>query len=257
VDRSWRNGGRIHARIPIERHSVTLVGRLVICAMSVSLAAQDREARWRYQMVEEQIVSRGVRDERVLEAMRTVPRHLFVPPDLVERAYSDGALPIGEGQTISQPYIVALMTELLDIQPEDSVLEIGTGSGYQAAVLARLARQVYSIEIIPTLASSARQRLGEMGLKNVVVRTGDGYRGWPEFAPFDGIIVTAAPPEIPAALVAQLKRGGRMVVPVGENSESQNLMVIEKSLTSDAVTKRTVIPVRFVPMVRAPDSSKN
>jgi protein-L-isoaspartate(D-aspartate) O-methyltransferase len=208
-------------------------------------------------MVESQIISRGVTDRRVLEAMRTVPRHRFVPERESWRAYADAALPIGEGQTISQPYIVALMTELLETHPEDSILEIGTGSGYQAAVLARLVKQVYTIEILPSLAATARQRLMEMGIENVVVKTGDGYRGWPEFAPFDGIIVTAAPPEIPAALIAQLKRGGRMVVPVGDSSENQELVVIEKSLTSDAVTRRTVIPVRFVPMVRGTDPSRN
>ncbi|MBI3933513.1 MAG: protein-L-isoaspartate(D-aspartate) O-methyltransferase [Acidobacteria bacterium] len=208
-------------------------------------------------MVEEQIVSRGVRDESVLEVMRAVPRHLFVPQYLMARAYTDGPLPIGEGQTISQPYIVALMTELLQAHPEDSVLEIGTGSGYQAAVLSRLVKHVYSIELLPSLAASAKLRLSQMGFANVTVRAGDGYLGWPEFAPFDAIIVTAAPPEIPPALLAQLKRGGRMVVPVGESDQSQNLMVIEKSMTSDTVSKRTVIPVRFVPMVRPPDPSVN
>jgi protein-L-isoaspartate(D-aspartate) O-methyltransferase len=208
-------------------------------------------------MVESQIISRGVTDERVLEAMRAVPRHLFVPRTQMWRAYADSALPIGEGQTISQPYIVALMTELLETSPEDSVLEIGTGSGYQAAVLARLVKRVYTIEILPGLAATARRRLIEMGIENVVVRSGDGYLGWPEFAPFDGIIVTAAPPEVPSALLAQLKRGGRMVLPVGDSAETQELVVIEKSMTSDSVTKRTVIPVRFVPMVHGPDPSRN
>ena len=208
-------------------------------------------------MVEDQIVSRGVTDDRVLEALRAVPRHLFVPASQRARSYTDAALPIGDGQTISQPYIVALMTELLQSQPEDVVLEIGTGSGYQAAVLSRLVKQVYSVEILPSLAAAARRRLSELGFANVTVRAGDGYRGWPERAPFDGIIVTAAPPEIPAALVAQLKRGGRMVVPVGETAATQQLMVIEKSRTSDAITKRTVIPVRFVPMVHAPNPSMN
>ncbi|MBI4480845.1 MAG: protein-L-isoaspartate(D-aspartate) O-methyltransferase [Acidobacteria bacterium] len=220
-------------------------------------AAQDQYAQRRERMVEEQVVSRGVKDERVLEAMRAVPRHLFVPPNLVTQAYSDRALPIGEGQTISQPYIVALMTELLQTKPGDTVLEVGTGSGYQAAVLSRLVKQVYSIEILPSLAASSKRRLAQLGLTNATVRTGDGYLGWPEFAPFDGIIVTAAPPEIPSALLKQLKRGGRMVVPVGDSSQTQNLMVLEKSKSSDAVTERTVIPVRFVPMVRGPDPSMN
>jgi protein-L-isoaspartate(D-aspartate) O-methyltransferase len=219
--------------------------------------AQDPYTQRRERMVEEQIVFRGVRDERVLEAMRVVPRHLFVPESLMSRAYNDSPLPIGEGQTISQPYIVALMTELLRPQPEDVVLEVGTGSGYQAAVLARLVKRVYTIEILPSLADAARRRLLEMGLGNITVRTGDGYRGWPEFGPFDGIIVTAAPPEIPSALLRQLKRGGRLVVPVGESAETQDLLVIEKSQTSDQITRRTVIPVRFVPMVHAPDPSMN
>ena len=226
-------------------------------ALPGTTAAQDPYAQRREKMVEEQIVSRGVRDERVLEAMRTTPRHLFVPQSVIARAYTDGALPIGEGQTISQPYIVALMTELLQTKPGDTVLEVGTGSGYQAAVLSRLVKHVYSIEILPSLAASAKRRLAQLGLTNATVRTGDGYLGWPEFAPFDGIIVTAAPPEIPPALLAQLKRGGRMVVPVGDSPQSQNLMVLEKSKVSDAVTKRTVIPVRFVPMVRGQDPSMN
>lgn len=230
----------------------------MVWAASLGLAgAQDPYAQGRSQMVEDQIVSRGVTDDRVLEALRAVPRHLFVPASQRARSYTDSALPIGDGQTISQPYIVALMTELLQSQPEDVVLEIGTGSGYQAAVLSRLVKQVYSVEILPSLAAAARRRLSELGFANVTVRAGDGYRGWPERAPFDGIIVTAAPPEIPAALVAQLKRGGRMVVPVGETAATQQLMVIEKSRTSDAITKRTVIPVRFVPMVHAPNPSMN
>ena len=230
----------------------------MVWAASLGLAgAQDPYAQGRSQMVEDQIVSRGVTDDRVLEALRAVPRHLFVPAGQRARSYTDAALPIGDGQTISQPYIVALMTELLQSQPEDVVLEIGTGSGYQAAVLSRLVKQVYSVEILPSLAAAARRRLSELGFANVTVRAGDGYRGWPELAPFDGIIVTAAPPEIPAALVAQLKRGGRMVVPVGETAATQQLMVIEKSRTSDAITKRTVIPVRFVPMVHAPTPSMN
>ncbi|HWP85448.1 MAG TPA: protein-L-isoaspartate(D-aspartate) O-methyltransferase [Terriglobia bacterium] len=226
-------------------------------ALAARAVAQDPYAPQRNAMVEEQIVARGVRDERVLEAMRAVPRHLFVPPSWQAQAYSDRALPIGQGQTISQPYIVALMTELLAVQPEDSVLEVGTGSGYQAAILSRLVRRVYSIEILPALAEAAGKRLSQLGYANVTVRTGDGYRGWPERAPFDAIIVTAAPPEIPEELVAQLKRGGRMVLPVGDSPENQSLMVIEKSRTSEAITKRSVLPVRFVPMVRGPDPSLN
>ncbi len=170
----------------------------------------------REHMVARQIAARGVSNPRVLEAMRSVERHRFVPPDAVDLAYTDQPLPIGHGQTISQPYIVALMTELLDPQPSDTVLEIGTGSGYQAAVLATLVSHVYTIEIIPALADEAARRLEELGYHNVTVRCADGYRGWPEHAPFDGIIVTAAPPTIPRPLLDQLAPGARLVVPVGE-----------------------------------------
>lgn len=203
-------------------------------------------------MVREQIAARGVKDERVLQVMRELPRHQFVPARWQEQAYTDKPIPIGEGQTISQPYIVGLMTELLRPQPGDVVLEVGTGSGYQAAVLSRLARQVYSIEIIPRLGEDAARRLEGLGYSNIQVKTGDGYLGWPEQAPFDGIIVTAAPSEIPPALLAQLQRGGRMVVPVGKSGRTQQLLVLEKSKTSDQIVGRNVIPVRFVPMVEQP-----
>jgi protein-L-isoaspartate(D-aspartate) O-methyltransferase len=195
-------------------------------------------------MVEEQIEGRGVRNPRVLAAMRETPRHLFVPEALRPHAYEDRPLPIGSRQTISQPYIVAFMTEQLDPQPDDVVLEIGTGSGYQAAVLARLVRRVISIEILPELAEGARRALAEAGVTNVEVITGDGYRGLPDRAPFDGIIVTAAPPEVPAPLVEQLAPGARMVIPVGEGF--QELLVLER--TPSGVTRRAVLPVRFVPM---------
>ncbi len=201
-------------------------------------------------MVRDQIRARGVQDEKILRVMREVPRHLFVPPHLRGQAYQDKPLPIGEGQTISQPYIVALMTELLQPQPGDVVLEIGTGSGYQAAVLSRLVHRVYSVEILNRLGLAAEGLLERLGFTNVRVKIGDGYLGWPEYAPFDGILVTAAPPEIPPALTAQLKRGGRMVLPVGKTAKSQKLMVLEKSKTSDHIVRRTVISVRFVPMVR-------
>ena len=210
---------------------------------------QEKYQQLRAEMVRDQIAGRGVRNERVLEVMRDLPRHLFVSPSRQAEAYADKPLPIGDDQTISQPYIVALMTELLRPEADDVILEIGTGSGYQAAVLARLARQVYTIEIIPRLAQEAEQRLADMGFSNVRVKAGDGYLGWPEQAPFDGIMVTAAPPEIPPALLAQLKRGGRMVLPVGESDRTQQLLVLEKSKTSDEVVGRNVIPVRFVPMV--------
>ncbi len=195
-------------------------------------------------MVEQQVEARGVRDDRVLAAMRDTPRHLFVPEDLRDYAYEDRPLPIGSRQTISQPYIVALMTEQLQLEPNDVVLEIGTGSGYQAAVLSRLAKEVISIEILPELAESARQALAADGRNNVQVIVGDGYRGWPARAPFDAIIVTAAPPEVPPPLVEQLAVGGRLVIPVGEGI--QDLIVIER--TASGTTRKSVLPVRFVPM---------
>jgi protein-L-isoaspartate(D-aspartate) O-methyltransferase len=185
---------------------------------------------------------------RLLAAFAAVDRADFVPPSEADYAYVNAPLPIGHGQTISQPYIVALMTDLLDLAPEDVVLEIGTGSAYQAAVLAQLARQVYSIEVIPALATRAADSLRRLGYTNVEVKSGDGQAGWPEKAPFDAIIVTAAAAQIPPALVQQLKPGGRMVVPVGPPGGEQNLMLLEK--TADAQTKqRAVLPVAFVPLV--------
>jgi protein-L-isoaspartate(D-aspartate) O-methyltransferase len=208
----------------------------------------DQEAKWtalRNEMVATQIAARGVRDENVLKALRTVPRHVFVPPDVRTEAYADHPLPIGEGQTISQPYIVGLMTELLEVKPGDKVLEVGTGSGYQAAVLATIGCDVYTIEIREPLAREAQQRLESLGIKNVHVRTGDGYAGWPEAAPFAGIIVTAAPERIPQPLLDQLKVGGHMVIPVG--AFYQQLKVITRGAGND-FPARDVIPVRFVPM---------
>ena len=206
---------------------------------------EDRLARLRNRMVDEQIVARGVKDQRVLAAMRKVPRHLFVPENLIPEAYDDTPLPIGHGQTISQPYIVALMTELLQLSGDEKVLEVGTGSGYQAAVLGELAKEVYTIEIVEPLARQAAERLRELGYTNVHVRHGDGYDGWPEQAPFDGIIVTAAPEQIPKPLLEQLKPGGRLVIPVG--AWSQDLLVVTKS-PDGKITRQVVIPVRFVPM---------
>lgn len=208
-------------------------------------AASDADRRAR--MVETQIAARGVRDPRVLRAMREVPRHLFVDESLRSHAYDDEPLPIGGGtsQTVSQPYIVALMTELLDLQAGEKVLEIGTGSGYQSAVLSRLARHVYSIEIVPELARSAADRLARLGYANVTVRAGDGYRGWPEEAPFDGIVVTAAPERLPEPLLAQLAPGGRMVIPVG--GFFQELKVFTRD-RNGKVTEKDILPVRFVPM---------
>ena len=195
-------------------------------------------------MVETQIRARGVKDPRVLAAMLKVERHLFVPKDLHPTAYSDQPLPIGEGQTISQPYIVALMTELLDLKGGEKVLEVGTGSGYQAAILAELAKEVYTIEIVEKLATSAEKLLLDLGYTNIKVRAGDGYLGWPESAPFDAIIVTCAPDHIPRPLMDQLKEGGRMVIPVGEST--QELKKIVKR--GGKLETTNVIPVIFVPM---------
>lgn len=185
---------------------------------------------------------------RVMEAMRTVKREAFVPPSEEALAYVNGPLPIGHGQTISQPYIVALMTDLIDPAPDHVVLEIGTGSAYQSAVLASLVRQVYSVEVVPELASQAARRLKELGYANVEVRSGDGNAGWPEHAPFDGILVTAGAARIPPALVEQLKPGGRMIIPVGPWPRSQELTVVEKD-KSGRVTERPILPVAFVPLV--------
>ena len=196
-------------------------------------------------MVERQIVARGVRDERVLSVMRRVPRHLFVPAAEAAHAYDDRPLPIASGQTISQPYVVAFMTEQLRLTGRERVLEIGTGSGYQTAVLAALASRVYSIEIRPELAEAARGLLARLGVDNVEVRAADGYHGWPEEAPFDAILVTAAPERVPQPLLDQLALGGRMVIPVG--GFYQELKVIER--TAQGLSERSVLPVRFVPFV--------
>jgi protein-L-isoaspartate(D-aspartate) O-methyltransferase len=197
-------------------------------------------------MVADQIESRGIRNVDVLRAMRSVPRHLFVPLPLRFLAYQDSPFPIGHGATISQPYIVALMTELLAPEKRHRVLEIGTGSGYQAAILGQLAGEVYSMEIVPELAQSAAAKLRELGYLNITVRHGDGYLGWPERAPFDRIILTAAPPEIPRALIDQLANGGQLVAPTGPPGDQQ-LIVLEKN-RDGAISRRPVIPVRFVPM---------
>lgn len=207
-------------------------------------ADEGSRAAERKAMVETQIRSRGVRDKRVLEAMAAVPRHEFVPPAQRDRAYGDFPLPIGHGQTISQPYIVALMTELLRLEPGDRVLEIGAGSGYQAAILAELGFEVYTIEIVEELARQAENVLRRLGYDNARVRAGDGYVGWPEAAPFKGVILTAAPRKVPQPLLDQLAVGGRLVVPEGVNL--QDLVVYEKS--EKGVERRNIIPVRFVPM---------
>jgi protein-L-isoaspartate(D-aspartate) O-methyltransferase len=208
----------------------------------------DSTAWWKSRadrMVESQIVSRGVRDNDVIRVMKNTPRHKFIPADLRDQAYNDHPLPIGSGQTISQPYIVALMTEYLQLTGTEKVLEIGTGSGYQAAVLSPLVDTCYSIEVVKTLAMEAAGKLDVLDYDNVIVKWGDGYLGWPEHAPFDRIIITAAPERIPEKLVEQLAVGGRMVLPVG--SHFQELILITK--TNKGIHKKTIIPVRFVPMV--------
>ncbi len=204
----------------------------------------DATLRARQRMVHEQLERRGIRDAKVLDAMLRVPRHDFVPEDLRSSAYEDGALPIGLKQTISQPFIVAFMTQSLQLDGSERVLEIGTGSGYQAAILAEIADQVYTIEIIPELASQAKSILDRLNYTNIHYMTGDGYMGWPEFQPFDCIIVTAAPDHIPESLLSQLRTGGRMILPVGRGD--QELILLEKR--SDRITRRSTIPVRFVPM---------
>ena len=222
--------------------------RLVLSALSAAIlvAAQDAATLQRHRMVADQIEGRGIRNTDVLRAMRATPRHLFVPLEIRPEVYQDRPLPIGYQATISQPYIVALMTELLAPAKNHRVLEIGTGSGYQAAVLSQLAARVYSIEIVPELAQSATRTLRDLGYANVQVRHGDGYKGWPEQAPFDRIILTAAPPEIPEPLIAQLAKGGRLVAPVGPLRE-QDLIVIEKK-PDGSVQRRSMGGVRFVPM---------
>ncbi len=223
------------------RHAVLA---FLCCAAYASAA--DTYAAERGRMVRDQIQARGIRDARVIKAMLETPRHLFVPPASVSLAYMDQPAPIGYGATISQPYIVARMTELLDVKPEHQVLEIGTGSGFQAAILAQLAKRVCSIEIEPELATAASERLRRLGYSNVVVRQGDGYQGWPEPVQFDRIILTAAPPRIPDALVRQLAAGGRMVAPVGEGWD-QKLVILDKD-RNGATRTRAAEAVIFVPM---------
>jgi protein-L-isoaspartate(D-aspartate) O-methyltransferase len=235
--RAGRSAAFIFIMLPVSWFSTGKCGQ----------ADQDGQAAGN-RMVAQQIESRGVSDPRVLAAMRDVPRHEFVLLGDQRHAYEDRPLGIGHGQTISQPYIVALMTELARPRPNDRALEIGTGSGYQAAVLSALVAEVYTIEIVEPLASEAKRRLERLGYRNVTVRTGDGYAGWPEQAPFDIIMVTAAPDHVPPALLDQLRQGGRMVIPVGPVHALQELLLIEKH--EKGTHTRRVIPVRFVPLTR-------
>lgn len=212
------------------------------------LQLDDRYAVAREKMVNQQIISRGVSDQSTLQAMRKVPRHLFVPKEYESEAYDDNPLPIGYGQTISQPYIVAYMTEVAEPDSSKTVLEIGTGSGYQAAVLAETAKSVYSIEIVPELAIESAERLKKLGYKNITVKYGDGYRGWREFSPFDIIIVTAAAEQIPQPLIDQLAENGRLVIPVGTPLAVQELILLIKK--DGKIEKRRLAFVRFVPFKR-------
>ena len=220
----------------------------VACGLPQGQARQTDWDAQRQTMVDHQLRQRGVASERVLDAMRRVPRHRFVPEAVRPDSYQDHPLPIGFGQTISQPYIVGFMSDALQLEPSHRVLEIGTGSGYQAAILGELVREVYTIEIIPELAARARSVLEELGYRNIHVRAGNGYLGWPEAAPFDRIIVTAAPDEVPPALVAQLKPGGLMAIPVGD--VVQELRILRRTPT--AMETLATLPVRFVPMTGKP-----
>ena len=216
--------------------------------LKVNSSQRDKYAAARNNMVTVQIVDRGVTNQSVLAAMRKVPRHLFVPEEYIKKAYDDNPLPIGYGQTISQPYIVAYMTEAVQPTPRKNALEIGTGSGYQAAILAEIVKSVYTIEIVPELASEAAERLEKLGYKNVKAKFGDGYKGWPEYGPFDIIVVTAAAEQIPQPLIDQLAENGRLVMPVGQPSAIQELVLIEKK--RGKIEKRRLIFVRFVPFKR-------
>ena len=225
---------------------------LLVLLSAAGSQSEDPYAEMRWSMVEDQIISRGIRDSAVINAMLRIPRHEFVPREFKSSAYNDSPIPIGRGQTISQPYIVALMSEILRPAPGRKILEVGTGSGYQTAILAETGAEVYTIEIIPEIAERTRRLLERLGYTGIHFRIGDGNAGWEENAPYDGIIVTAAPGDVPQALVSQLKEGGRMVIPVG--GESQELLLIEKSVKG--VAYRKVTSVRFVPMTGEPGTEK-
>jgi protein-L-isoaspartate(D-aspartate) O-methyltransferase len=216
--------------------------------ISLSFNQKDRFQEARERMVTVQIVDRGVKDKAVLEALRKVPRHLFVPEEYINEAYDDNPLPIGYGQTISQPYIVAFMTEVAKPDPSKTVLEIGTGSGYQAAILAELVKKVYSVEIVPELALESAERLKKLGYNNIVVKYGDGYKGWKEFSPFDIVIVTAAAEQVPEPLIEQLAENGRLLIPIGAPNAVQELILLEKK--KGRIEKSRLTFVRFVPFKR-------
>ncbi len=218
---------------------------LLLLFNAFCFAQKNHFAILRKQMVESQIKARGIKDIGILKVMQKVERHKFVPPPLEEYAYEDRPLPIGYGQTISQPYIVALMTQLLSPKPKDKVLEIGTGSGYQAAILAELVEKVYTIEIIPELAEVAKEKLKILGYENIFVKCGNGYLGWPEMAPFDGIIVTCSPKDVPQSLIEQLKEGGQIVIPVGKGLPQKLLVLYKKE---GKIIKKYITDVLFVPM---------
>lgn len=231
----------------MRRLSLLMVAFLAATGCHRSPTSTSEFAAERQKMVEEQLKPRGIRDERVLAAIAKVPREEFVAENLRSQAYTDQALPIGHDQTISQPYIVAFMTEQLHPQPTDKILEIGTGSGYQAAVLAELVKDVYTIEIVEPLAKEASARLARLDYNNAHVKIGDGYQGWPEVAPFDSIIVTCAPDKVPPLLAQQLKEGGRMIIPVGTTMMDQQLYLLEKK--DGQLAQTAILPVRFVRMV--------
>lgn len=231
----------------------SIIGIFIFLCLSISFIGffalaqgNDMFLKKRYQMVENQIQSRGISSPVVLEALRKVPRHRFVLPEYVSRAYNDSPLPIEEGQTISQPYIVAFMTDALKLKSTDKVLEIGTGSGYQAAILAEICDSVFTIEIFPILSKKAANLFSELGYKNIFTKIGDGYKGWPENSPFDAIIVTCAPSEIPVQLKEQLAEGGKMIIPIGKSSV-QSLVLLQKK--KGKIKEEKVLPVRFVPMI--------
>jgi protein-L-isoaspartate(D-aspartate) O-methyltransferase len=227
--------------------------RTTLLLISFTLLAADDHRSERERLVSQSIESKGIRNRAVLRAMRDTPRHEFMPEAVRKFAYEDRPVPIGHEQTISQPSLVAFMTETLDVGKQHRVLEIGTGSGYQAAILAALAKEVYTIEIVPELARSSAATLGRLGHANVFTREGNGYLGWPEQAPFDRIILTAAPPQLPQALVDQLKPGGKLIAPVGATPLEQELLLVEKSATG-RISTRSILAVRFVPMVQKPGS---